>query len=66
MASWPWEPEVPMFNLEENNNSSTEANIFEVDDVLTQVIWTQYFLKDPEYDIHDNVIYKDNQNCHQI
>ena len=28
-----------------NTKSSTEANIVGVDDVLTQEIWTQYFLK---------------------
>ena len=29
-----------------NTKSSTEADIVRVDDVLTQVIWTLYFLKD--------------------
>ena len=28
-----------------NTKSSTEAEFFGVDDVLTQVIWNQYFLK---------------------
>ena len=28
-----------------NTNSSTEDNLVVVDDVLTQVIWTRYFLK---------------------
>ena len=43
-----------------NTKSSTEAEIFGVDDVLTQVIWTQYFLKEQGHMIHDNVIYQDN------
>ena len=29
-----------------NTKSSTEAKIIGVDDVLTQVIWNQYFLKE--------------------
>ena len=40
-----------------NNNSSTESKIFGVDNFLTQVIYTHYFLKDQGYDIHENVIY---------
>ena len=32
-------------------------------DVLTQLIWTQYFLKEQGYKIHDNVIYQDNQSA---
>ena len=44
-----------------NTKSSTEAELVVVDDVLTQVIWTQYFLKEQGYMIHDNFIYHDNQ-----
>ena len=44
-----------------NTKSSTEADIFGVDDVLTQVIWTQYFLKKHRYTINNNVIDQDNQ-----
>ena len=46
-----------------NTNSSTEANLLRVDDILTQVIWDQYFLKEHGYEIHNNVIYKDNQSA---
>ena len=46
-----------------NNKSSTESKIVGVDDVLTQVIWTRYFLKEQEYMIYDNVIYQDNQSA---
>ena len=45
-----------------NTNISTEAEIVGVDDVLTQVIWTRYYLKEQGYMIHDNVIYQDNQS----
>ena len=46
-----------------NNKSSTEANLVEVDYVLTQVMWTQHFLKEQGYAIHNNVIYQDNQSA---
>ena len=36
---------------------STEADLVVVENVLTRVIWTQYFLKEQGYEIHDNVIY---------
>ena len=46
-----------------NTKSSTEANIFGVNNILTQVIWAQYFLKEQGYDIHDNVIYQDKHSA---
>ena len=46
-----------------NTNISTEAELVGVDDVLTQVICTRYFLKEQGYMIHDNVIYQDNQSA---
>ena len=44
-------------------NSSTEADLVGVDDVLTQLIWTRYFLKEQGHMIQDNVIYQDNQSA---
>ena len=35
---------------------SNDAEIVGVDDVLIQVIWNQYFLKEQGHMIHDNVI----------
>ena len=46
-----------------NTKISTEADFVGVDDVLTQVIWTRYFLKEQGYMIHNNVIYQDNQSA---
>ena len=43
-----------------NTKTSTEAQLVFVDDVLTQVILTQYPLKDQGYEIHDNVFDQDN------
>ena len=52
---------------------STKAELVVVDDVLTQVICTRYFLKEQGYIIHGNVIYQYNQsairldkNCEQL
>ena len=50
-------------NQKLNTKSSTEAEIVGVDDVLTQVIWNHYFLKQQKYIIHDNVIHQDNQSA---
>ena len=49
-----------------NTRSLTEVDIFRVDGVQTQVIWTQYFLKEQGYDINDNVIYQDNQSATKL
>ena len=46
-----------------NTNSSTEAELVGLDDVLTQVIWTRYFLKEQGHMIQDNIIYQDNQSA---
>ena len=43
-----------------NTNISTEDELVGVYYVLTQVIWTRYFLKYQGYEIYDNVIYQDN------
>ena len=45
-----------------NTKNSTEVELFVIDDVLTQVIWTQYLLKEQGYMIQDNVIYQDNKS----
>ena len=46
-----------------NNKSSTKANLVGVDDFLTQVIWTWYFLKEQRYTINDNIMYQDKQSA---
>ena len=43
--------------------SSNEADLVVLDNVLNQVIWTRYFLKEQGYEIHDNVVYQDNQSA---
>ena len=49
-----------------NIKSSTEAELVGVDNVLTEVICTQYFLKEQGYIIHDNVVYQDNQSVSRL
>ena len=46
-----------------NTKISTKAEIVGVYDVLIQVIWTRYFLKEQGHTIQDNVIYQDNQSA---
>ena len=43
-----------------DSNISIEDELVGVDDVLTQLIWTRYFLKEQGYIINNNVIYQDN------
>ena len=49
--------------LKLNTKISTEAELVGVRHFPTHVIWTWYFLKEQEYDIHDNVIYQDKQSA---
>ena len=46
-----------------NTKISTEAELFGVYDVLTQLIWTRYFLNEQGQMIQDNVMYQDNQSA---
>jgi hypothetical protein len=45
-----------------NTNSSTEAELVGVDDVMPQVLWTLYFLEAQGYKIDDNILYQDNKS----
>ena len=45
------------------NKRSTEDNLVGVNNVLTQLIWTQYFLKKQGCEIHDNSIHQDNKSA---
>ena len=44
-----------------NTKSSTESELVGIDEVLPQVLWTNYFLKEQGYDIQDTVVYQDNK-----
>jgi hypothetical protein len=43
--------------------SSTEAELVGVSDVISQVIWTRYFLEAQGYSVSDSVVYQDNQSA---
>jgi hypothetical protein len=43
--------------------SSTEAELVGVSDVISQVIWTRYFLEAQGYGVNDSIVYQDNQSA---
>jgi Reverse transcriptase (RNA-dependent DNA polymerase) len=45
-----------------NTKSSTEAELVGVNDVMPQILWTQYFLEAQGYGVEDSIIYQDNQS----
>jgi hypothetical protein len=49
-----------------NTKSSTESEFVEVDDVISQVIWTRYFLEGQSKVIDDNIVYQDNQSAMKL
>jgi hypothetical protein len=46
-----------------NTRSSIEAELVAVNDVMGQVLWTQYFLMAQGIDVNDNIVYQDNQSA---
>ena len=56
MTMGKWGAKVKYIKQKKN----TKAEIFGVDNILTQVIWTWYFLKGKGYEICDNIIYQYN------
>jgi hypothetical protein len=46
-----------------NTKSSMESEFVGVDDVISQVIWTRYFLEAQDETINDNIVYQDNQSA---
>ena len=43
-----------------NTKSSTELELVELDDALTTILWTLYFIEAQEYSIKQNIIFEDN------
>ena len=43
-----------------NTKSSNESKLVGADDVLSQILWTQYFLEVQGYGINENFMYQDN------
>ena len=46
-----------------NTKSSTEGELVGASDMLSQIIWTRYFLAAQGYDIKSNVLFQDNQSA---
>ena len=46
-----------------NTQSSTEAELVAVDDCMSQVLWTRYFLEAQGYNINDGIIYQENKSA---
>jgi hypothetical protein len=46
-----------------NTRSSTEAELVGVEEAMTGIVWTRYFLEAQGFEIRDNVVYQDNQSA---
>ena len=46
-----------------NSKSSTETEIISVDDVLPQILWTNYFMRAQGFDSFWTVLYQDNKSA---
>ena len=49
-----------------STKSSTEADLVEVDDLMPQILWMQYFLEAQGINVSDNVVYQDNQRAMKL
>ena len=49
-----------------NTKSSTKAELAGVDNLLPQILWTQYFLRAKGFKIRDNILYQDNQSAMKL
>ena len=45
-----------------NTRSSTEAELVGINDVLSQVLWTRYFMGSQGYPVHPTKLYQDNMS----
>ena len=46
-----------------NTKSSTEAELVAVDDVLPQILWTNYFIRAQGWDVSETVVHQDNKSA---
>ena len=46
-----------------NTRSSTEAELVGVDDILSHILWTNYFLEEQGYTSNGAILYQDNQSA---
>ena len=45
-----------------NTKSSAESELVGVDDMMSSILWTRYFLKCQGYRVNDNIIFQDNKS----
>ncbi len=46
-----------------NTKSSTETEVVGVDDILPQVLWTNYFMKAQGWNSYETIVYQDNKSA---
>ena len=45
-----------------NTRSSTESELVGVNDMMSSILWTWYFLNHQGYKVNDNIIFQDNRS----
>ncbi len=45
-----------------NTQSSTESELVRVNDMMSSILWTRYFLKEQGYKVNDNDFFQDNKS----
>ena len=45
-----------------NTRSSTEAELVAINDAMALVLWCRLFIMGQGFDVHDNIVYQDNQS----
>ncbi len=45
-----------------NTRSSTESGLVGVNDMMSSILWTRYFLKAQGYNVTDNIVFQDNKS----
>jgi hypothetical protein len=43
-----------------NTRSSTESKLVGMDNMMSSILWTRYFMKAQGYTVRDNVVFQDN------
>jgi hypothetical protein len=46
-----------------NIQSSTKVELVAVNDTMSQILWTKYFMEAQGYKIKDNLLYQDNKSA---
>ena len=46
-----------------NTKSSTETELVGMDDILPQILWTNYFMRAQGWTTHETVLYQDNKSA---